>query len=299
VLEPGTFAVYEKRRTKKKKDEWILVESGTTGISFIPIVTFYANRNGFVMSKPPLEDLAHLNIRHWQSMSDQINILTVVRFPMLAVAGATEQGGSVMRIGPRQLLSTRDPNGRFYYVEHKGESIEAGWNEIEGLEERMESYGAQFLKKDPGNETATGRALDSAEAMSPLKDMVIRFIDSVNNAMAVHAEWLNLDEGGTVKITTDFAVGDIDKEYADLIFKLRDKRDISRLAYIKEMKRVGVISENYDPDADFEQMIEEDKKLKPLQPQVPGTFDPKAKTATDAPRTGAITEEPEPRSEDN
>ena len=40
-----------------------------------------------------------------------------------------------MRIGPRQLLMTKDPNGKFYYVEHKGASIEAGWKELEKLEE--------------------------------------------------------------------------------------------------------------------------------------------------------------------
>lgn len=276
VIEPGVFQVWEKVRSKKKKDEWVVIESGTTGIDFIPIVTFYSNREGFMTSKPPLEDLAFMNIRHWQSMSDQINILTVVRFPMLAVSGATDQSGSSMRIGPRQLLATKDPNGKFYYVEHQGESIEAGWRELEKLEEDMEAYGSTFLKKKPGNETATGRALDSAESVTPLQDMVNRFIDSVNNALRIHATWLSLEEGGTVTILNDFGPEEADKMGIDLLKSLRKDKDISRKAAVNEAMRLGVLTDEYDADEDFKQLQLEDLELKPLQPQIPGTFDPTA-----------------------
>ncbi len=228
------------------------------------------------MAKPPLEDLAFLNIRHWQSMSDQINVLTVARFPMLAVAGATDQSGTAMAIGPRQLLATKDPNGRFYYVEHTGKSIDAGWAELSKLEEDMEAYGATFLKKDPGNETATGRALDSAESVTPLQDMIHRFMDSVNNALRMHAAWLDQEEGGTVTILNDFGPEDADKFGLDFLKSLRKDKDISRKAVIKEAIRLGALSDEYDVDEDFEQLKLEDKELKPLQPQVPGTFDPTA-----------------------
>ncbi len=276
VLMPGFFEVWQKVKVRGKKDDWMVIESGETGIDFIPIITFYSQRNGFMLAKPPLEDLAFMNIRHWQSMSDQINVLTVARFPMLAVAGATDQAGTTMRIGPRQLLATKDPNGRFYYVEHTGKSIEAGWKELEKLEESMEAYGSTFLKKQPGNETATGRALDSAESITPLQDMVNRFIDSVNNALRIHAAWLGKDEGGTVTVLNDFGPEEADKMGIDLLKSIRKDKDISRKAMVKEAMRLGVLSDDYDADEDFEQLKLEDKELKPLQPQVPGTFDPTA-----------------------
>ncbi len=276
ILEPGVFQVWEKIEIKGKKDEWRVIETGETGINFVPIITFYSQRDGFLMAKPPLEDLAYLNIRHWQSMSDQINVLTVARFPMLAVAGATDQSGTAMAIGPRQLLATKDPNGRFYYVEHSGKSIASGWEELAKLEEDMEAYGATFLKKDPGNETATGRALDSAESVTPLQDMIHRFMDIVNNALRMHATWLGVPEGGTVTILNDFGPEDADKFGLDFLKSLRQDKDISRKAVIKEAIRIGALSDEYDVDEDFEQLKLEDKELKPLQPQVPGTFDPTA-----------------------
>jgi hypothetical protein len=274
VLEPGMFQVWEKVKTKKRKDEWMIVEQGLTGIDFIPIVTYYANRQDFMLAKPPLEDLAYLNVRHWQSMSDQISVLTVARFAMLASAGAVDTTGSTQRIGPRQLLMTKDANGRFYYVEHSGKAIGAGWDELEKLEESMEAYGATFLKRTPGVQTATARALDSAESVTPLQDMVMRFIDSVGNALDVTAMWLGLSEGGSVTILHDFGPEDADKEGIKLLIELRSSKDISRKAMVKEAQRLGALRPEYDVDEDFEQLKLEDKELKPLQPQVPGTFDP-------------------------
>lgn len=289
IIEPNHFEVWEKIRNKKKKEDWVMIDQGDTGIDFVPIVTYYSQRTGFLTSKPPMQDLAFLNIRHWQSMADQINILTVVRFPILAVAGSTETGGASVTIGPRQLLSTRDANGKFYYVEHSGASINAGWDELSKLEDDMEAYGAAFLKKDPGNETATARALDSVESVSPLQDMTIRFIDSVNNALRMHAAWMNKKEGGTVKITTDFGDDELNPEMWTALHDLRSDRDISRQAVIKQAKKLGVLSEDYDADADFKQIVIEDKDLKPLQPQVPGTFDPSEEDGKerDAPNNGS------------
>ena len=249
VLEPGTFTVYEKQKLSKKsnKVKWVIVEQGQTGISIIPLVTFYTNRQGLMVGKPPLDDLAHLNVRHWQSTADQINVLTVARFPMLAVAGATDTSGSTMAIGPRQLLGTKDANGRFYYVEHTGKSIGAGRQDLMDLEEQMASYGAEFLKRQPGNATATGRALDSSEATSSLQDHAIRFTDAMNMAIHITGLWLGMDEAGTAKINTEFGQGQIEDAEVKALLEARKNNDIPRETFLNELKRHGVLSDDFDP----------------------------------------------------
>lgn len=276
VLEPGFFQLWRKIKTKKRKPEWKMIDSGETGLDFIPLVTFYAARAGLMLAKPPFEDLAHMNVRHWQSNADQINVLTVARFPMLAVAGATDQSGTSMRIGPRQLLGTKDPNGKFYYVEHTGKSIEAGRNDLQDLEDQMGTYGAAFLKRKSGDQTATARALDSAESTSTLQDMTLRFVDVVNNALSVTGAWLKTAEAGTVDIKSDFGpeeLGDVDGK---ILTQARQKRDISRIAFIKELQRRGIIDPEYDSEADIALLMEELITLKDLLLfQIPpGSFDP-------------------------
>lgn len=263
VLEPNRFEVWEFiRKDKRKKGEWVRVDEGETDIDCVPLITFYTNRESLMVAKPPLEDLAFLNVRHWQSTSDQINVLTVARFPMLAVAGATDQTGTVMAIGPRQLLGTKDPNGRFYYVEHSGKAIEAGRQDLMDLEQMMASYGAEFLKRRPGNVTATARALDSAEAMSMLQDMATRFQDEIDKALFMTAKWLKLDDGGTVDIRTDFGPdrATADRLNALLVARYGDNKrpgDLSREDFLAHLKDLQILNDDFDPRVNLMRLLVE------------------------------------------
>jgi hypothetical protein len=253
VLEPGYFWLYE----QQKKDEWAVVEEGHTGRDDIPLVTFYADRQGFMQAKPPLLDLAHLNIAHWQSSSDQRHVLTVSRFPILAVSGASSDDTDKLRIGPNSWLATPTPDGKWYYVEHTGAAIEAGRKDLEDLENQMAGYGAQFLKRRSGNETATARALDSSEASSQLQAMALCFKDCVEQALQLTAEWLALEDGGSVLVKTEFGETMGDSQGGELLLKARAAREISHNTFIEEMKRRGLLNEDVDAEEEREMLAEE------------------------------------------
>jgi hypothetical protein len=51
---------------------------------YIPFVPLYGTRLAFMMGISPLRDVAYLNVKHWQSQSDQDTILHVARVPILA-----------------------------------------------------------------------------------------------------------------------------------------------------------------------------------------------------------------------
>ncbi len=249
VIEPGKVSIYEERRVKGKKVQWVPVSNYNYDLGYIPLVTFYADKQGLMLSKPPLSDLADLNIRHWQSTSDQISVLTVARFPMLACSGAISD--DKLRVGPRQWLNTSDPTGKFYYVEHTGAAIAAGRRDILDLEEMMAGYGATFLtRSSQGGGGATGRALDSAETTSPLQDMSIRFQDALGQAMQVVADWMKLPTGGTYSVTTEFSVNDDGGASLAALQAARANRDLSRARYMAELKRFGVVDHDYDYEAD-------------------------------------------------
>lgn len=257
VIEPGIQQVFElQKTTKKKKEEWVLIEEFGYDLDIIPLVTFYANREGFMIAKPPLSDLADLNIAHWQSSSDQRAVLTVARFPILAVSGATDEEGK-LTIGPNNFLSTPDARGKFYYVEHSGKAIEAGRQDLIDLQEQMGNYGAEFLKKRPGNTTATARALDSSEAVSPLQDMVIRFEDALNLAKAYTSKWLGEDDIGRFEVHKEFGPEEIISADLTALSKARETRDISRMTFLVELQRRGVINDDVDLEEDAEQLEQE------------------------------------------
>jgi len=252
--------LYRKDDPRKEDSDWVLYEEYEFSLGFIPLVTFYAHRDDFMLGTPPLLDLADLNIAHWQSTADQRSILTVTRFPILALSGASDEGKELV-IGPNRWLYSPDPGGKFYYVEHTGKAIAAGRQDLVDLEEQMAEYGADFLRKRPGNVTATARALDSAEATSPLMDMTIRFSEALDLVLEYTAAWLNLPSGGHSELTTDFGPEGADQAELTTLSNTRKDRDISRKAYLEELKRRGILTEEYDIEEDATQLEEETMDL--------------------------------------
>lgn len=201
---------------KKSQTEWAIAEEFFMDIDEIPLVTFYSAKDGLMLGKSPLLDQIDLNVRHWQSTSDQIAILTVARFPILAGSGVdqeTKEGEQV--IGPYHGLFTTDPTGRFYYVEHTGAAIAAGETELKNIEERGKSYGAEFMKVRPSRETATARLQDSSEATSPLQDAIGRFNDALQTAFWYTAKWMGVELAGTVKLPDTLSADAAEAETKD------------------------------------------------------------------------------------
>jgi hypothetical protein len=259
--EDGTHVeLYQQEDPDKHDSEWRVIEGYDIDLPFIPLVTFYSDRDDFMVGKPPTEDLADLNIAHWQSTSDQRAILTTTRFPMLALSGGNDEGQS-LTVGPNRWLHSPDPSSKFYYVEHSGKAIEAGRQDLQDLEEQMSKYGADFLRKRPGSQTATARALDSAEATSPLQDATLRFQEAVAQALSYTAAWLGLESGGSVALATEFGPEEISQAELGTLRDTRKMKDISRVAYLKELQRRGLLNEDYDPEQDAEQLEVEAMQL--------------------------------------
>lgn len=263
ILVPGSFFLYEKIIPRKgAKPKWVLVDTGPMGLDFVPLVPFYTSKEGLAEGKPPLEDLAYLNIEHFQSSADQRAILTVARFPILAVSGAStsDPNGQQVVIGPKKWLSVADPAGRIYYVEHAGNAIAAGRVDLEDIEDQMASYGSEFLRKRPGASSATGRALDSAEAISSLMGWGLDFKDALELAIQYTAKWLNLSmpiSEGTIiyQIKPDISVGE--SKELDILDSARARRDISRKTYLSELQRRDILAPEFDIEKDMNELTSE------------------------------------------
>lgn len=254
VLRPGQQLLYE----LKGKDDWEHIDTIETGVDHIPLVTFYAHRDGFMRGTPPLLNLAHLNVLHWQSSSDQRHIMTVSRFPILAVAGAAKDEADI-QIGPNRLLFTEDPHGRYYYVEHTGAAIGAGRTDLLDLEDQMAVYGSELLRAKPGNETATGRVLDIVESTSDLANMAGVFEDAVAQALDWTAYFMGIPDsvGGRVQVNRDVGLSLAQSAELSELREARKTRDISRKTYLGALKMRGILPEDYDADADMEEIQEE------------------------------------------
>lgn len=159
VLGRGTWQTWRQRETGSKK-EWALYEEGVTTLETIPFVPVYGKRLGYMQATPPLLELAHSNIEHWQSKSDQQNILHVARVPILFSKMLGEGG---ITVGAGTAVKSDSPEGDLKFVEHGGKAIEAGRLSILDLEDRMRQAGAELLVIKPGNVTESQTLADNEQ----------------------------------------------------------------------------------------------------------------------------------------
>lgn len=248
VLEPGRWEVWREAKEGPDKGKWFKWREGVTSLSYIPLAPVYIFRTGFFTGAPPLEDLADLNVAHWQSQSDQRNILHVARVPILFLAGFGDD--DKIEIGASRALRASDVNAKAEYVEHTGAAIGAGDKDLENLTFNMQTMGLQLLVPQPGGKTATGELHDDAIENSQLAMMATALQDAIEWSFGFMADYLRLgkEAGGSVVVNKDFGI--TAGAAADIPHILSAVRDgtIDKETAINELKRRGFLSDDVDPE---------------------------------------------------
>lgn len=244
------------------KSEWLIYEEGTTTLQQIAVSVVYTGRTGFMAGLPPLADLAEVNQAHWQSQSDQRNILHVARVPILFGAGIPDETAATWTIGAAQALTASDPLAKLSYVEHTGGAIGAGRDDLKDLEFQMQVLGLELLIPKPGSESATGAVIDNAKANAPLTPMANSLEDALENALQFMAEYGGIATGGTVQVCKDFSVG-LNAADAATILEAVKAGLIQRTTAIRELQRRGVLSDALDPEEESEAGLND---MNPMEP---------------------------------
>lgn len=249
VLTVGGYEVWRVATDGADKGKWVKIAEGARSIKDIPIAPVYINRTGFMQAEPPLEDLADLNVAHWQSQSDQRNILHVARVPILFWAGKNDD--DVLVVGPNSVARSSDPGAKLEWVEHSGQAIGAGDTDLKNLEQQMQTQGLALLIATPGGKTATGENLDNEKENSPLAMMANALGDAIEASFGFMAQYANLGDGGSVTVNTDFGVT-MDGVTVQQLLDMRNSGQISQETFLNEMKRRDVLSESVEVEAEIE-----------------------------------------------
>jgi hypothetical protein len=265
VLKIGTWELWEQQQ-QNNKAVWVKIEEGLSSFQYgIPWVTLYTGREGFMVAKPPMLDLAHLNISHWQSSSDQRNILRVARVPFLFASGFKEEDSdNVVTISVARAVRASDPQSNLRWVEHTGACIAAGERDLQTLKEEMAVLGLELLVRKPIESTATADTIDKAEMDSQLSAMALALQDTLINCYQVMGLWVGLSVDLPIQVNMDFGLTPANATALGALQTARMNGDISRPTFWMELKRYGVLSDAFDPE------IEEALLANEFVPALPG-----------------------------
>jgi hypothetical protein len=236
-------------------------DSGTTTLKVVPFVPLYGRRRAYMIGDPPLLDLAYLNVKHWQSQSDQDTILHVARVPILAMYSADETTELVVGASGAVKFSQPRTVAGIEFVEHTGAAIGAGEKSLRALEEQMIQTGAELLVKKPGDRSATESSNDAEANKSDLQRMAENFEDAIDQALALMAQFAGTGQGGSVQLFSDYGAATLSDASASLIKDLNGAGLLSKGTTIEELKRRGVLSAEVDAEEEAAKVAEEGPPL--------------------------------------
>lgn len=259
VLTPGAWQVW---RIPEGKQEWkdaVIHDQGVTTLDFVPFVPYYGKRTGFMMARPPLMEVAHLNVAHWQSASDQQTILHAARVPILFLKNLGDMVDDTGKkrevvIGASSAIQGNTPDADAKFVEHSGAAIAAGRTDLQDLEERMRQAGAELLVIKPGQVTATQTGVENAVAMCALQRITLDLQDALNLALQYLGAWVKIPKAGTVTLFNDFGVGSLAEASAELLLKANTAGKLSDETFRDELRRRGVLSGAVDEQTEVSRL---------------------------------------------
>lgn len=253
--------VFEKSE-KEDEDEWVQVGPATPiKMSEITLATYYAARSGVLTSKPPFEDLAWMNLRWWQSYSDQANILHIARVPILFGKNMDtgEDGEADQEVGANAMI-TASGDADLRWVEHSGAAVNAGRQDILDIEERMARMSIETYTVRKAT-TATAAGIDADQSMSLGQLMAVNLGQCITRALQFAAKWQDGEFDGAVEFNTAFGLRRADQATIGALNAARDRGDLSRQDYLEQLSKIKVVEDlNYE-DNDARLQAEEDASL--------------------------------------
>ena len=244
VLEPGLVEVWEVQKDVNGKAVWVLLQdlSGPVSLTEVPVAKFSA----MTEDEPPLTELAWMNVRHWQSKSEQNHILHVARVPLLAAdEDNREDKNAPIEIGVKGLI-TGFPGLK--YVEIEGKAIEAGRTDIMDTEDRMRRVAGQMLVTESGQKSATEAALEGGEGASQLRAWVGNFQSFLNECLRLMALWVGEKDGGKAQIDMEWDEVQVGADLIAALSTMREKGQITSDVLFFNLQKTGIIP----PDMTFE-----------------------------------------------
>ena len=244
VIEPGRYRVFRKKEQIEEMydvsdnsvtgnfemgsadKDYKQVESGNFSLGEIPLVTIYSGKTENLVSKPPLLDIAYLNIAHFQRQADLIHSLHVASQPMLVMEGYDDQTKD-LAISVNYAMATQ-PGNKVYYVEPASSAFDAQSAEIKELQMQMATLGISTLSQQKFvAESADARRLDRVDTNSMLAMVSMELEQKLQKCFNLSAEYVGI-EPPQVKISRDFDIERLIGQDITALTSLFDQQVIDR-----------------------------------------------------------------------
>ena len=247
VLERGRYELHR----KNNKSDFVLFEEGVMSTEQIPFAIAYSNRVGYLESRPPMADIAELNLIAYQTLSDLANQLHISAVPMLAMFGFPAAAEEVSA-GPSEALSLPQES-RIEYIEPEGRSFDAQFRRLDQLEKQINELGlAAVLGQKLSAETAEAKRIDRSQGDSTMQVIAQQMQDLIDNCLKFHAQYLNEPTAGSSFVNRDFLSSRLDPQDVQALIQLRAQNEITQKTLLSQLTEGEVLGDDFDIEEELE-----------------------------------------------
>ena len=247
VLTPGAFEIHQ----KNQRGEFVVTDEGRTSLSEIPFSVAYSNRLGLLESRPPLADIAELNLKQYQVQSDLDNQLHISAVPMLAFYGfpqATEE----VSAGPGEAIAF-PAEGRAEYIEPGGRSYEAQFKRLDQVAQQINELGlAAVLGQKLSAETAEAKKIDRSQGDSTMMVIAQQMQDLIDNCLVFHAEYMQERNAGSSFVNRDFLASRLEPQEIQALLQLYSAGSITQKTLLDQLAEGEVLGDEFDVEEELE-----------------------------------------------
>jgi hypothetical protein len=242
VLTPGQYQIHQREDNGNYK----IVDEGTTSLDQIPFSIAYSNRVGFMESRPPLEDIAELNLKSYQVQSDLDNQLHISAVPMLALFGFPSSAEEVSA-GPGEALAF-PADGRAEYIEPQGRSFDFQFKRLDQIQAQINELGlSAVLGQKLSAETATAKMIDRSQGDSTMMVIAQNVQDMIDNSLKFHAQFMGQQEAaGGCTVNRDFIGARLEPADVNALLQLYTAGTITKETLLMQLSDGEVLGDDFD-----------------------------------------------------
>ena len=259
LLTPGAYELHQ----RDDQGEFKIIDEGTTSLSEIPFSVAYANRHGYLESRPPLEDIAELNLKTYQVQSDLDNQLHISAVPMLAFYGFPSAAEEVSA-GPGEAIAFPS-DGRAEYIEPGGSSFDYQFRRLEQLAAQINELGlSAVLGQKLSAETAEAKRIDRSQGDSTMMVIAQNVQDMIDNSLQYHAQYLGRNEAaGSCLVNRDFIGARLEPQEIQSLLQLYTAGTITQETLLQNLADGEVLGDDFNVEEELEATANAGMDLQP------------------------------------
>jgi hypothetical protein len=248
LLTPGGYQLHQ----KGDDGEFRITDEGTTSLSEIPFSVAYSNRVGYLESRPPLEDIAELNLKVYQVQSDLDNQLHISAVPMLAFFGFPSAAEEVSA-GPGEAIAF-PAEGKAEYIEPKGTSFDYQFKRLEQIASQINELGlSAVLGQKLSAETAEAKRIDRSQGDSTMMVIAQNVQDMIDNCLQYHAQYLGqAAAAGSCFVNRDFIGARLEPQEIQSLLQLYTAGTITQETLLRQLSDGEVLGDDFNVDEELE-----------------------------------------------